>query len=651
MTAAFWTSLRVVVFVILCAGFAAVPVRAQTPLAEAIELMEADDWPGAALRVATIPEPSARIYFEWRRLRAGKGAFGDYLIFMENHADWPGLPLLMKQGEPSIPARHSPNEVVAFFAHHLPQTGIGALRLAEALDALGRPDDAKASLSLAWRTLPMSASDQAALLGRYGADLASEHWARLDGMIWEGHMASAEAMLPLVSAGQAKLAAARIALRRNKDGVTKLIEAIPATLMEDPGLAYDRFVWRARRDLDDGAREIAAARSVSRAKLGRPEAWSKRRASLARGAMRTGKPKTAYRLARDHRLMPEEKGFTDLEWLAGFIALRKLNDPEAAIDHFRALRVVAKTPITSGRVWYWLGRAHEAAGNAEKAAEAYGVGARYQTSFYGQLAAERGGFDADPTLAGTGQPGWQGAAFMKSTVFEAGMLLHLAEQRYSAGRFFAHQAETMTEAEQAQLGAFLLDLERPNMALRVAKNAAKQGRVIAAPYYPLHPVSLRAKSVPPELALAIVRQESEFNPDVESPVGALGLMQVMPATAKAVARGEGWAYSRERLVGDWAYNADIGVAYLSQVVAQHSGSYVLAAASYNAGPRRAKQWMERYGDPRKAGVDAVDWIEHIPFTETRNYVMRVTEALHVYRARLSGKAQPLRLSKDLARGG
>jgi len=639
--------------VILCLVLAAFPAAAQNMqqrgdrMAEAIVAMKADNWQSASRIVAATGEPAAVIYADWRRLRAGDGHWPEYRDFIKTHADWPGLPFLSKKGEASIPANARADEVVAYFDAHAPQTGTGALRLAAALQSLGRTAEAEGAIVAAWTGLALTQLERETIQGRYGRLAGPLNWTRTDTMIWDGEMGQAEAMLPFLDAGQAALARARIELRRNKDGVNALINKVPASLAKDPGLAHDRFVWRHRRDLDNSAIELILSRSTSREALGRPEAWADRRARLARQAMRDGRVDTAYRLASTHRLRSSEDGFTDLEWLAGYIALRKRNDPTAAIAHFRALRPVAVTPITSGRVWYWLGRAHEADGNAAKAAEAYGVATRYQTSFYGQLATERGGLAPDARLTGAPTVPWKGAAFTTSSVYRAGELLHYAGERYEGGRFFAHMAETMSEAEQAALGQRLLELGEPNMALRVAKNAANLGRIIAAPYYPLAPLASEVGRVRPEEALAIMRQESEFNPSVVSSAGARGLMQLMPGTAKDVAGRIGLPYSRARLLSDETYNATLGSQYLAEMLERYSGSIVLAAAAYNAGPHRADRWIEAYGDPRNPRVDVEDWIEGIPFSETRNYVMRVTEALHVYRARLSGQVQPVRISKDM----
>lgn len=639
--------LRCVALVLLASGPSVANSEGGTRFGLAIEAMKDGEWAAASRIANAMNSPGARIYYNWRKLRAGEGNWRDYVSFVSDHPDWPGLPLLQRAGEAKIPVGRPAREILDYFALTPPQTALGALRLAEAYATLGQKEQANDTVIGAWKTMPMSGDITRRMLSGWGDTLKPHHFARLDAMIWDGELGEARAMLARVTKDQAALGRARIALRANEAKVNALIDAVPASLKDDPGLAYDRFRWRLRRKLAEGALEMILSRPGTKAGLGRPEAWAGRRAIMARAAMRAGNAKTAYRLASNHGLGPEDKGFKDLEWLSGFIALRKRGDAEAAVKHFRALRSVAVTPITSGRVWYWLGRAHEANGNAEKAAEAYEVASRYQTSFYGQLGAARGGFAPDPNLAAAEKVTWDGAPFLASTVFRTGQLLQAAGETYEAGRFFAHLAETLSEAQQAQLGAFLIEIGEPNMALRVAKRAALEGRIVPAPYYPVTDLAALAKRVSPEHALAIARQESEFNPEIVSPAGALGLMQVMPATGREVARQLGLSYSKSKLASDWRFNAELGTAYLASMLNRYDGSILLAAAAYNAGPNRVDGWIREYGDPRRSNIDALDWVEGIPFSETRNYVQRVSEAVFVYRARLSGKVGPLTLPKDL----
>ncbi len=647
-----------IVAVFLAVVFAVSPLRAQSPsqngaaLAAALDLADRGDWAMALQVAAGNQDPIALEIIEWMRLRDGQGTFDEYERFLADNADWPGLPLLQKRSEDSLPEGLKPARIVAYFRQQPPQTGTGALRLARALQALGQGDAAKAEVVRAWTGFSLSEDEQAALWREFSRTLKPYNAERLDLLLWKRRVTEAARMLDIVPDDQRKLAEVRIALQQDKNGVDAMIAALPKSVKGAAGLAYDRFRWRIGKEYWDSAAEMLVQRSTSAAALGRPEFWASKRRTYARRAMRAGDNRTAYLLASQHFLTPDESGYSDLEWLSGFLALRKLNDPARALRHFQKFRASIKSPISVGRAGYWLGRTYEALGDQAKARESYGLGAQYQTSFYGQLAAERGGFAPDPAIAGTGlPPDWTREAFLYSDPVRAGLLLHFAGDELLARRFFAHAALDMTTAEQAALGQLALDLERPNTALKIAKIAAREGQVIQQAYYPLIDLARLKTPVPPEFAMAIARQESELYPRAESPVGALGLMQVMPATAKRVAKDLGIDYSRDKLAQDWEYNATIGTAYLAQMLERYNGSTVLAAAAYNAGPNRADRWIEDYGDPRKPGVDVIDWIETIPFRETRNYVMRVNESLFIYRARISGKVGPLTLSRDLKRGG
>ncbi|HPG22879.1 MAG TPA: lytic transglycosylase domain-containing protein, partial [Amaricoccus sp.] len=230
-----------------------------------------------------------------------------------------------------------------------------------------------------------------------------------------------------------------------------------------------------------------------------------------------------------------------------------------------------------------------------------------------------------------------------------GYLLHLAGEGPRASQFFRHAAEEQPAATRAALAQMAIDIGRPEIGIRIAKDAAAEGIIIAAQYYPLHAIAERDWPVPTEYAMAIARQESELNPQAASGVGARGLMQLMPATAEHMATLAGVDFDLDRVGADPIYNATLGTEYLSRMLDRYRGSYILATAAYNAGPGRVDEWIRTFGDPRRQEVDPVVWVEMIPFSETRNYVMRVLEALHVYRARLEGRTGPVRLSADMTR--
>jgi len=608
------------------------------------------NWEDAYAAARSVSDPVGQDIITWIRLRDGAGLWPEYLDFLNRFEDWPGLDLLHKRGEGAMPEGLPPGSVLGYFERGLPQTGAGALNLAKAYEATRQRPKAHAEAIRAWTTLSMSKSERIALYAAYEAVLAPHNVERLDMLLWRGSEDEAKALYDLVPEEYVKLAKARLALKKRRGGVDALIAALPEAVKGDAGLAYERFAWRARNRLYDSALDLLAERSGSAARLGRPEAWAERRRSYARQEMRNDNIELAYRLASQH-FLTEGSDYADLEWLAGYIALRKLNDPTSALRHFERFQAAVETPISYGRAGYWKGRAYEALGDKEAARAAYAFGAAHQTSFYGQLAAEKINAAGDPTLAGRYEtPHWKTAPFLNSTVLRAAVLLHLADRPYRAERFLRHMADSQGPTGLHQLADIALALGRPEIAVRVSKQAARQGHVLPRSYFPITDLAEFDGAVPPELAMSIARRESELNPVVISPAGARGLMQVMPKTARNVAKSLGITYSAKNLTEDWEYNATLGTSYLAEQIAAFNGSYILAFVAYNAGPHRAKTWIDRYGDPRKKQVDQVDWIEHIPFRETRNYVMRVMESVHVYRARISGKVPKIRITKDLRRG-
>ncbi|MBO9413059.1 MULTISPECIES: lytic transglycosylase domain-containing protein [unclassified Ruegeria] len=611
--------------------------------------MRKGDW-NAALRESGARGSVSRDIIVWHWLREGFGTSGDVLVFLDRRPDWPGLAWLRRKSEPAFTGA-DPDRVVKFYTDVPPQTAEGALNYAVALKAKGRSGDAEADIVAAWRTMPMGSGLQKNYLENFGSLLKPHHAARLDRMLWDGHLVSAGQMLPLVSTDQRKLAEARIALQKRQPGVDGKVAAVPKSLTDAPGLAFDRFVWRDKKELDDSAIDLMLARSTGPDALGEPDKWAEGRRRLARLEMRNGSASKAYKIAANHHMTPEMGyGYADLEWLSGFLALRKLNDPGTAVRHFQNFSDAVASPISKGRGGYWLGRAYAAQGDADKAYEAYAMGADYQTSFYGLLAAERIGRPFDSELASPRRaPHWKQAGFADSSVLEAGLLLLRAGEDNLSERFLTHLVEDLDDTQANQLGDLAIELKQPHLAVMIAKRAAKTGVVLPAAYYPVHPVADLGLPMAKEMTLAIARRESEFDPVVISGAGARGLMQVMPATAQNVARNLGIlsGHKTSSLTSDWQYNAKLGANYLSSLAEDFNGNVVMMAAGYNAGPRRPISWMDRYGDPRAGEIDMVDWIETIPFSETRNYVMRVAESLPVYRARLGRPALPVPFSQEL----
>ncbi len=616
-------------------------------LRDAQGLANQQDWAEASSRAQGAGAVGADV-IEWQRLRAGEGLLGEYEAFLARRPDWPGLPYLKAAGEVAVARSTDPDRVLQYFGGEAPAKAAGILALTAALEAKGRHAEAVEVATIGWTKLKFTADEQAHLLDTYGPDLRVAHELRLDRILWDGNRADEGArMLPLVSKDWAALGKARLALRADKDGVSALVNAVPKALKDDPGLAFERFLFRMRHDNYADAAALIVDRSASAQGLGDPMAWAAKRADLARILMRKGEPKNAYRVASTHHLT-DLGDMGDLEFLSGFIALRKLNDPARALQHFERL-AGATTPISQARAQYWLGRALEASGDKTKARSAYGKAANYQTSYYGMLAAEKLGLTLDESLLSNAPPAgsWKGAGYAKSSVLEAAARMAAASNEQLSARFMLHLGESLSDAELGTLAGLALDLGQYRSAVLIAKAATERGLVFPSAYFPVPDMIPESLPVSRALALSIARRESEFDPEARSPAGALGLMQMLPATAAEVAKDQGIKFSKAKLASDPAYNATLGAAYLKELVDQFGPSVALVASGYNAGPGRPRGWVDAFGDPRLASTDVVDWVEMIPFTETRTYVMRVVEGVVIYRAKLRGTAGPVNISDEL----
>ncbi|MFZ3580568.1 transglycosylase SLT domain-containing protein [Loktanella sp. DJP18] len=619
----------------------------------AVEAAMKRDFLNAYLRVG--PEDDAiRTLVTWQRLRFGDAVFDDYIAFEATHGDWPGQDTLRRAGEGVIPAGFDPQAVIDWFGKTAPLTGQGAVRLAQAFIANGEPARARDAVRRAWIDLPLTDGEQAALANGFGPDLADLHAARADALLWRWQTPEAERMLPLLSADEAALVKARIAYIRNAGNPDAAVAAVPAALRDTPGLLYDRFNWLADKGRQTDAIAILSAQSTSAAALGVPWRWASWRRILSRWQMRDGNYQAAYDLAANHYLTAADNAasYADLEWLAGYLQLRFLNDPARALVHFDNAAAEVDSPISLGRTGYWQGRALEALGRTDDARAAYARGAEHQTSFYGLLAAEKLGVPLDPFLTGRSDPrDWQTADVMQDDLVRAGMALLAAGERGKAVFFFAELGKRLDADDLSRLGAALEAQGETYFEVLLGKSAAARGLIVPSIYFPMHDLAQMDLPVPAALAMSIARRESEFNETVGSPVGALGLMQLMPGTAGDVARSLDLPYEKNRLTADWAYNATLGSRYLADLTERFGDSPVQIAAGYNAGPGRPRDWMAARGDPRAGEVDVIDWIEMIPFRETRNYVQRVTESIPIYEARLTGETGPVRFLDLLTGAG
>ncbi len=638
------TFMRILTFAFVAAIVAGPAASQDVDPADVAAIRAADQSWGQAYELAAEADPVTTDVLTWMRLRRGDATLDEYLTFFAKRPDWPSQDRLRAAGELQIEDDADPADVLAFFGDMTPQTGEGAVTFAKALIANDKKEEAEAALRAVWLESRLTDDGHKAMIDAFGAELAPFHVARTDALLWRGRTTDAVRMLRLLEPDQQALARARIGFINRSASIPKLLAAVPAEFREDAGLAYARYNWLAGQGRRSDAVKILMDRSTSRASLGEPFRWSGWRRSLARWEMREGRAQQAYDLASRHYLT-DGAAFADLEWLSGYIALTYLGDPVQALDHFETAAASVETPISKGRMHYWIGRVHEVMDAPDLAAAAFAVAAEHQTGFYGLLAAEKLGRSLDPIWAQT--PIVPQSDVFAQDLTKAAFLLLDSGQRGHAVTFFAELGATLEPGALAQVGAALDEMDEQYYTLLLGKRAVRRGVIVPQNYFPMHDLAQMDLPVAPALALSIARRESEFNIAIGSPVGALGLMQLMPATAEEVAGFLDLPYSRARLTTDWEYNATLGAKYLSVLEEEFGNSPVMIAAGYNAGPSRPLSWMRERGDPRLGEMDVIDWIEHIPFRETRNYVMRVTESIPIYQARVSGETGPIELTKML----
>jgi soluble lytic murein transglycosylase len=594
-------------------------------------------WQWAAKLVQGVREPALVTYIKWVRLRDSdeRLPFTEYRAFLEKHPDWPGLAQLQARAEEAIDESVPYAARLAFFEGRQPRTRQGRVRLAEALVSVRRNAEANALLQKSWIEDDYSVSEENYFLGLYGQHLRrQDHLARLDRLLWDGKAAAARRMFPLVDKGHQALATARLRFQAAEGGVDGALAAVPAELRNDPGLAFDRLRWRRLKGRDQEARAILLDPP---AQLGRPEAWWSERAIQLRRALEAREYGVAYRLAQRHGLK-DGASFAEAEWLAGWLALRFSKNPEAALRHFERMAERVKTPISRGRAAYWAGRAGAALGRKDTARKWYREASANPTTFYGQLAAANLGLDLKADASSLPNPtADQRRRFRSRDTVRLALLLCEIGEYERAGTFLNKLASDSTSLIETELVYELgLACRRPELLLRAARAAAREGDIDIRATHPVPSVRSfleRIKGRPePALLLAVARQESLFDQRAKSSAGALGLMQLMPSTAKAMAKDLGVGFAEQKLLSDPEFNVRLGGHYLGRQIARFDGEEVLAIAAYNAGPSRVAQWLQQLGDPRGKGIEQlVDWIELIPFAETRNYVQRVIENRAVYR--------------------
>jgi len=566
--------------------------------------------------------------------------FNDIKMFLTTHDTWPRRKSMLSRAEATMPSTLSAAEIMAWFDQMGGPIGTqGRLRKAEAQLKLGLTDIAYKAIRDVWINGNFTKSQAKRFSRKYKKIITKDdHLARLERLVWEERYWPARRQMWKVDKKNRKLAVARLWLMKREGNVDKAIadlNKIAPELSDHPGLVYERMRWRRRNGRTLEAADLlkdAAGDPV------RPDKWWKERSILARTLLNDDKPKQAYDITSGHGLNKDDAAeYSEAEWISGWIALRFLKDPARSLKHFQNMLNAVSYPISIARGAYWSARAARELGQKKLARSMLKLAAKHATTYYGQLAHARLNQTTqkspplpEPTKAETHRFNSHPLKRAASLLWEIGLqnrmralVLELADGGDTPGW-------------KRLSAAFAATHGRPDLAVKIAKKSERAGILLGELGYPRlkPPAPKTGDKVETPLVLAVIRQESAFYATATSHAGARGLMQVMPATAKLVAKANRIPYSREKLLNDPRYNLILGQVYLAGMIEQFKGSYPMALAAYNAGPHRVKRWVRAFGDPRDAETDAIDWVEMIPYTETRNYVQRVLENLEVYRAHL-----------------
>jgi soluble lytic murein transglycosylase len=639
--------------------FAAGPAVAAAAV-DAIRLALKGDFQSAGPLAASSGDPAATKLVELLFLRdkGAKAGYGRIMSFLEAAPKWPLTETLLKRAEQALyESGDRSGQVLEHFSKRKPQTSYGNLALARAAYAAGDSETGHAALVRAWNNATMDPEVETSAAREFASVLTeTDHRRRLWQLIYAQESNAALRHAKRLGGGYVNVAKVAQALLRSTSGAENQYAALSAGNRDIPALRYALARHYRKQEKFAKARAILAAAPKTAAELGDPEAWWTERRIIARrsiGPNHKNTWTTGYQIAAQNGLSGGDSA-VEAEFLSGWIALRYLNKPETAMKHFATLQKVAPSRTEKARAAYWIGRTHEANGDNGSARAAYKTASQYSTIYYGQLAREKIGMGDVPERIESGDTSAAARAVVdRDEVMRAFRMMAQASGKANLHMFLWSIASRFNSLPEMNAAAAVVhQLGGTTQALRLAKAAGQRNIDIDTYSYPVRGLpdwKQIGKPVEKSLVFALSRQESEFDPNAGSKVGAQGLMQLMPGTAKLIARQYGISYAPTKLKGDPAYNVKLGAAHLGDLIADFGGSYVLTLVAYNAGPRRAREWVIEFGDLRDGQVDSIDWVESIPFQETRQYVQKVLQNLHIYRSRLAPKTvRPM--TADLRRG-
>lgn len=598
----------------------------------------------------TIGDPAGQKLVEWFILRHSEcdAKFSRYAAFIADNPGWPSMALMRKRAEARLWQERSDATIVHSFTGGQPTSAKGKFALARALLAEGDREGAGRQVREAWRSEELSERSEADAFEMFRDLLTREdHRARMDKRIGAKDLSGAKRAAQRL--GGDELSIVKACAAGSADKALDLLNAVAADARSDLGYTLCRIKWMVRHDrIDDATRLMLAAAPETMAFQDTDEWWRERR-SLARKLLDQGKFEAAYQVVRNAASPVSEHYRADFHFMSGWIALRYLNDPAAARAHFAHIDEGATNPIVLARANYWRGRAAEAIGEKDAMRASYEAAARYPTAYYGQLARAKLGLDSIELRAPVPADPGDGAALADERMRAADMLYTLGE-RDVVLYFVADLAEQSADvAVLAGLGELTGRRNDARAMLQIGKPALARGLALDLYAFPTIGIP-QHNPIGPEIERSVIysvaRTESAFDQRDKSAANAVGLMQVTPEAARDTAKRFGVSYDWDRMVADPVYNTQMGAAELSALLKEYNGSHIMTFAGYNAGRGRVRDWVKAYGDPRDPNVDPIDWVERIPFSETRNYVQRVMENVQVYRVRFGSGATTVTSKSD-----
>ena len=605
-------------------------------------LIKKSKWNSALEQTKKVKDKEFKNLVTWLYLkqRGNQATFNDYQNFIEKNPDYPRIGRLRYLAEHKIILENSsPKSIINWFGDSEPLSGTGKIKLGESYLKIKENELGTDFIKSGWVKADLSKRDVRYYRKKFRKILSTQdHLKRADYLAWDNQYWDLKRMLPYLPKKEKLLYNARFILMTNSYGVDKAISDVPKELINDLGLQYNRLKWRTRRNRLEGSLEILR-KFHGEETLVYPELWWKLRENITRDLIYEKKYSLAYEVSSNHHLN-EGAEFADAEWISGWLALSFLSKNEQAIKHFENFYNNVGYPISLARGAFWLGLAHEKNNNLNEAKKYFKEGAKFTNTYYGQLAFNKIKLGQEFKLSPDHKlsDGYN-KEFNKNKLIRHVRLLKEMDRTEFSKDILKHLALLDVEKGSEILAAKLsTEVGRFDYAIQIAKQASYEKRFINMFNYPVIdiPKEINKKQMPSqELLLAIIRQESEFDARANSHVGAQGLMQIMPGTAKLVARSLKTTYSKSLLKSDPSYNIRLGTYYFNSLLEDYDGIFPFAIGAYNAGPNRIKSWIKRYGDPNKGEINFIDWIELIRFKETRNYVQRVIENINVYKYTLN----------------